>query len=325
MAPVERVVGHPYSDVPAGGIVARSYAYEEIFAEKVRALGERTRPRDLYDVVNLFRHGEFRPAAAGVLDVLRKKCGFKKIEVPTFASLVSATPELTADWAQMLGHQLPVLPPFEAFWNALPEFFGWLEGRVAPRGVAREPLKTGNVVIRPAIGFLRRQGVPGSAFLEGVRFAASNHLCVDLGYDGSVRRIEPYSLQRTLKGDILLRAVSLPTGEPRSYRLDRIQSARVTEQSFVPRFAIELTPDDSVGALPGRHLSLAPRRGLMVGGSPPVRRTSGPTAGLTYVYQCGACGKKFPHKNPNPRIGPHKAPGGWACSGRSGSLTDTRA
>ena len=47
----ERPVGHPYTDLPEAGIVACCYAYEELFAEKVRALGERTRPRDLYDDV----------------------------------------------------------------------------------------------------------------------------------------------------------------------------------------------------------------------------------------------------------------------------------
>jgi predicted nucleotidyltransferase component of viral defense system len=69
----DRPVGHPYSDAPDGGIVARCYAFEELFAEKLRALTERTRPRDLYDVVNLFRHGEFRPAVAAIVDVLRRK------------------------------------------------------------------------------------------------------------------------------------------------------------------------------------------------------------------------------------------------------------
>ena len=41
-----------------------------------------------------------------------------------------------------------------------------------------------------------RLPVSGAAqsFLEIIRFAAANHLCVDLEYQGSVRRIEPYSL-----------------------------------------------------------------------------------------------------------------------------------
>ena len=50
---IKRDVFHPYSDSPEGRISANCYAYEEAFAEKIRARGERTRPRDLYDVVNL--------------------------------------------------------------------------------------------------------------------------------------------------------------------------------------------------------------------------------------------------------------------------------
>jgi predicted nucleotidyltransferase component of viral defense system len=64
---VEREVFHPYSDRPDDGIWINCYAYEEAFAEKVRALGERTRPRDLYDVVNLYRHTDSRPTASVLL------------------------------------------------------------------------------------------------------------------------------------------------------------------------------------------------------------------------------------------------------------------
>ena len=60
---MRREVFHPYSDRPKGGIWANCYAYEEAFGEKLRALGERTRPRDLYDVVNLYRHTDSRPKA----------------------------------------------------------------------------------------------------------------------------------------------------------------------------------------------------------------------------------------------------------------------
>lgn len=61
LPPVEVAVFHPHSDAPEDGFTARAYAYEEVFAEKVRALGERTRPRDLYDVINLFRNADARP------------------------------------------------------------------------------------------------------------------------------------------------------------------------------------------------------------------------------------------------------------------------
>ena len=243
---VDRPVGHPYSDLPEGGISARCYAYEEVFGEKVRALAERTRPRDLYDVVNLFRHDEFRPDAATVLDVLRKKCAFKGIAVPTFETIIGAVDELVADWSNMLGHQLPKLPPFESFWSVMPDFFSWLASGIASPTLPVAPIALDEQLFRPAVGLLRRQGAVGSSSLEAIRFAAANRLCVDLHYQGSVRRVEPYSLRRTRAGAILLFAIRTEDGESRSYRLDRIEGATITDEIFTPKFAIELTPGDSL-------------------------------------------------------------------------------
>lgn len=49
MPPAKRQVFHTYSDVPSEGIFISAYSYAELFGEKVRALGERCRPRDLYE------------------------------------------------------------------------------------------------------------------------------------------------------------------------------------------------------------------------------------------------------------------------------------
>ena len=68
LAPVRLPVFHSYADGTDVEFEALTYSYEEAFAEKVRALAERTRPRDLYDVVNLFRNSSARPAAAVLLD-----------------------------------------------------------------------------------------------------------------------------------------------------------------------------------------------------------------------------------------------------------------
>lgn len=214
LPPVQRPVGHPYSDLPDGGIAACCYAYEELFAEKVRALAERTRPRDLYDVVHLYRNHEFRPTAQAVMDALHHKCAFKKIAIPTFASLTGMTDELLGDWQAMLGHQLPTLPPFEGYWDVLPEFFRWIAGDGAPDIPEAAPLTHQETLFRPAVGALRRQGLAGSSHLEIIRFAAANHLCIDLGYQSHIRRIEPYSLRRTLAGDILLYAVKTASKAP---------------------------------------------------------------------------------------------------------------
>jgi predicted nucleotidyltransferase component of viral defense system/DNA-directed RNA polymerase subunit RPC12/RpoP len=311
LPPVERPIHHPYSDGPLGGMTARCYAFVEVFAEKIRALAERTRPRDLYDVVNLFR-SDFRPSPSDVAAVLEKKCAFKGIAVPTSASFGHAEDELRAEWGNMLGHQLPALPPFETFWSALPEVFSWLQGGPSPAATRAAPLGAGEKTWRPALGGLRREGFRGSSLLELIRFAGSNRLCVDLQYDGTVRRIEPYSLRRTKDGALILFAVKSQDGQVRSYRVDRIQGAQVAEQTFTPRYTVELAPGEV--SVP----STARRSETLSGFGSPRR-----SASVRYVYRCSACGKTFHRAKPDSSLRAHKAPQGWPCPGRVGLLEET--
>lgn len=100
LPPQKRSVHHPYSDCPDDGIHVLSYCFEEVFAEKERALAEQERPRDLYDVVHLYRHDEIRPDRGVVLKTLQEKCAFKGIPVPTTESLQreDAKIKLAAEW-----------------------------------------------------------------------------------------------------------------------------------------------------------------------------------------------------------------------------------
>ena len=54
-------------------MVTVTIPFEELFGEKVCALAQRARPRDLYDVINLFRHGDFRNAAAVIRDIVLQR------------------------------------------------------------------------------------------------------------------------------------------------------------------------------------------------------------------------------------------------------------
>lgn len=87
--PVSRKIAHPYGDDLPGDASVQCYSFAEVFAEKLRALVQRTRPRDLYDVVNLYRRADLRGDRALVLSILEKKCAFKEVPVPTLA-IVSA-------------------------------------------------------------------------------------------------------------------------------------------------------------------------------------------------------------------------------------------
>lgn len=328
LTPVHLPIFHPYSDAPDGGIVVQAYAYEEAFGEKVRALAERTRPRDLYDVINLYRNEDARPMPSVLLDVLRQKCAFKGIAVPRAADLDAHRGDLEAAWDAMLRHQLPALPPIEPFWSVLPEFFAWLEGGRAPAVLASYTAAPGETILRERT--LRLPLRPATqSHIEVIRFAAANRLCVDLDYQGSTRRIEPYSLRRTQESNIILHAWNVDSDAHRSYRVDRIEGARTTNQVFAPRYAIELTPSGPVSIPPAQRTpsssasSVRTPRGT-------TRKTPShafgcpPTSGPTYVYECGFCHKKFRRKTQDSALNPHKTPDGWPCPGRMGWLVDTK-
>ncbi|MBI3409302.1 MAG: nucleotidyl transferase AbiEii/AbiGii toxin family protein [Planctomycetes bacterium] len=317
---VRREVFHPYTDRPEGGIWANCYAYEEAFGEKLRALGERTRPRDLYDVVNLYRHTDSRPKASVLLNVLRQKCDYKAIPLPTFASLTSHREALEAMWSDMLAHQLPVLPPLHDFWDALPEIFNWImSGAEIPQRALIQH-GAGEIAVRTRV---LPMGVPirSRSTLEIIRFAAANHLCVDLAYEGSVQRIEPYSLYQTAEGNFVLRAIRNDSGDNRSYRVDKMQGATVTSQVFTPRYAVELT---STGPLTVAPSTAAPRLPSM----PRIARTSRTARtrrqGPTYIYRCTICKKTFNRSTMDGTLNPHKHPRGYECPGRVGIYVRTK-
>ena len=247
---VLRDINHHYPDVLPPPASVRCYGFEEVFAEKLRAMGQRSRPRDLYDIVNLFRRGDFLPHWGLVNEVYEQKCLSKGLGVFGFEDLESSPyrEELEREWSNMLAHQLPALPHFEEFWKELPGLFDWLAGKHQP--VDLQPVHGSGSEeeswIPPSTAWVWGSGVP----FEPVRFAGANHLCVELGYQGSVRVIEPYSLRRTRDGSLLLYGSRVEDHQVRSYRMDRITSVHVTSRPFIPRFKVEMTTSRPLFALP---------------------------------------------------------------------------
>ena len=76
--------------------------------------------------------------------------------------------------------------------------------------------------------------------LERIRFAAANRLCVDVGYEGDVQRVEPYSLRKAHGGNVVLYACEAGSSECATYRTGGISEVEVTRQTFVPKYANEL-------------------------------------------------------------------------------------
>lgn len=320
LEPLLREVHHPYSDKPADGIHVLCYCFEEVFAEKLRALAERERPRDLYDVVHLYQH-DMRPDFSIVMATLEKKCSFKGIAVPTLKALEDRPEraELESEWKNMLAHQLPTLPPFENFWDEVSAILDWLHGAIPAEAPVHIPIR-GEIDAAwrpPAMAQPWHFAVP----LEIIRFAASNRLCVDLEYQRTWRLIEPYSLRKTRDGNLLLFAVKHETGESRSYRVDRIQGVKSTSVSFVPKYLIELTPSGAVSAPPLIRQSSGFKTSEQRFSKPAYL---GQRLGPTYIIQCSYCGKRFNRKAYVTNLNPHKDKQGYPCRGRTGYLVDTK-
>lgn len=239
--PDTRRISHPYSDAAAFTVEVTTYPITELLAEKIRALVERCRPRDLYDVIHVYRHPDLVDAPAAVASALRAKCRHVGIPVPD-ARAVLGSPfrgELEQEWGNMLSHQLPHLPAVAEYWAAIEAMFRWLGGAreaTLPRAVGRERLD-------PLWTAPRSMASWGGRPLELIRYAGSNRLKVEIDYRAEQgrqgwRRVEPYSLRQTLDGHVVLFVVN-DRGELRSYRTDRIANVRVANESFVPSHAIE--------------------------------------------------------------------------------------
>jgi predicted nucleotidyltransferase component of viral defense system len=247
-APILREIHHNYSDRPAGGMQVLCYNYAEVFAEKTRALGELTRPRDLYDVVNLYRRPETFALLEDIHRILVAKCSFKEIPIPTLESINDRKTACVAGWGQQLRHQLSALPPFDSFWSELKNFFSSLSQQTRPPDLDGISLHSNS----RHIGFDSNLAsftlsLNQRSFLERLRFGAANRLCVEVVYQkesGQLNTyvIKPYSIYATSDNNLLIRAIEHSAKEPRSFHVDRLQEVKISEISFEPNYQIEFLP-----------------------------------------------------------------------------------
>ena len=241
LPPVHKQIFHPYSDCPKRGIKVTSYAYEEVFAEKIRALSDRANPRDLYDVINLYRNTEAKPNISVLGDILKNKCEFKGIPVPKLSDVLKLKSDIKGSWQTMLGHQLPYLPSVDSFWKVLPDCFKWLTGKQPLETKMPCKLRTGESLVDEQT-FKLSLSQKLKSYVELIRFAATNQLCVKFEYQNLNYQIEPYSLRKKQNSQFVLYGWNISKKELYAYYVDHIQDVEVTDHVFVPRYLVELIP-----------------------------------------------------------------------------------
>lgn len=105
---------HSYSDDLQSKV--NVYSLEEIISEKIRALFQRTRPRDLYDVWYLWS----RVDKGKVLNIFPEKCKFKDVKI-NIRNFESRKDNFKNAWNNSLNHQLKILPDFDNVFFAVME------------------------------------------------------------------------------------------------------------------------------------------------------------------------------------------------------------
>lgn len=311
---VRRSIFHPYPDTLPEGTEVSTYSLEELLAEKTRALWERTRPRDAYDVVFLLDNDAADVDLDRTRDLFARKCRAKDFEPPASSALTARVrddAELRSEWENMLAHQLPQLPPVDGVIERIVGgLLDWLD----------RPLPVAPILLQPVAARADEEplaapgrGFWGSSFgpaLESIRFAGANRLLVEFEYSGKHRVVEPYSLRRSRAGNVLLYAFELAAGHIKAFDLSKISNLRAASNRFQPRYAVELGVGSPAFIPP---VAQRPRE---------VSKPSG-WRGPAYVYECRVCGRRFPHKKRDNSLQRHNDNQGYPCSGRRGQFVET--
>ncbi len=126
--PVIKKIEHSYSDTLKEGKKILAYSYEELFAEKLRALVQRLRPRDLYDVIHLYQQKSINTNPNLLKQILQKKCALRRVPFPNIELIETHDNRkfLESEWVIQLRHQMPELPPFKLFLDKLTKVLDWI-------------------------------------------------------------------------------------------------------------------------------------------------------------------------------------------------------
>jgi predicted nucleotidyltransferase component of viral defense system len=114
--PINRPLIRFFSDEPEPAPLVVVYTLEEICAEKLRTLLQRTEPRDLYDVWRIISEQGSEIDAQQLATTLRAKCEHRGLSFTRASAILS--PERVARfqgaWERRLGEQMPDIPTLDA-------------------------------------------------------------------------------------------------------------------------------------------------------------------------------------------------------------------
>lgn len=288
---------------------------EELLASKLKALLQRRHSPDLYDFVYsiLFQKG---------LDILRSEV------ISTFLkkTIYEPNPHLAKGlllelpfqvmkglWERYLTCPKVSLISFDdaenLFRKIVEELFTLIEPTIS------RPLVVG--------GGHGRLSHFGTQYRTLIMEAGRLQKILHIVYDGWVRKVEPYSLVYKRRKDGIAReyfyAWDLSGGRSgqkgiKSFIAEKLQSVSMTEESFNPRFPIELTKS---GGYFSKPFSTQGARTVH-----PNQLTRRNPFQFSYTIECPYCSKKFNREKYNTQLNDHKDRYGNPCPGRLGTIVN---
>jgi predicted nucleotidyltransferase component of viral defense system len=120
LPPQQMKIKHDYDEIISPEVL--TYDLMEIFAEKVRSLFQRTRPRDLYDVSFLKKHIDLH----SISKLVKKKFETKDLEID-LDIFNQKEEDLKRSWETSLRHQIVPLPDFKVAFKNVYELLVELE------------------------------------------------------------------------------------------------------------------------------------------------------------------------------------------------------
>jgi len=303
---------HAYSDAQLCQGSIRCVKLEELLASKLKALLQRRHSPDLYDFV----HAVF----------FQKTLNISRREVlSTFLKQTIYEPE------PMMARNLLLELPFQAireFWDAylvcpklslfsFEDAEAWFKTVVGEIFSLAEPrFAYAGITSRSALNYFPTR------FRDEIMEAARLHRLLRFVYEGLERKVEPYSLVFKRRRDGIAReyfyAWDLMGGRSgevgiKSYTADKVQSVAIADETFEPRFPIELAKSSGYF---GKSFS----SGARIGSFTARQRSPSFSSAMQYTVECPYCNKRFKRLKYDTKLNEHKDRYGNRCYGRVGYM-----
>ena len=119
----------------------------------------------------------------------------------------------------------------------------WLKPEIAKPSLEPNPKAHGEIVPRMLFPTINWQ--TGPTAMDQIRYAARNKFCAVITYHGSIHLVEPYSLRYPSTGNEILHVWELekngmPSHQHKSFKTYEIDSASISNHTFVPQWKVEL-------------------------------------------------------------------------------------